>query len=302
MAEQIVKVFSSDLQKNLFPDNAFYKSSKLDAGAAVTAKTVEVPQSGAEPTISVNPAVFPLTASQRTDDTKTYSIDLFATTPIHIEDENEVVTNYSKRMDILSDHINSLNTKIADNMANAWGATVAANKLAMTGTARPSALAGTTGDRKGIAYADLVSAMELMDRQDVPHDGRNIVVDSQGFADLLKLDQFISFDYNNMKPVVSGQVGEILGMRVFKRSRTLVYDNANAKAALGDAVAATDNSAALIWHQNFVRRAEGTVKVYSEIDSPLYLGSIFAAAVRNGGMASRADEKGVISLIEAAAV
>jgi hypothetical protein len=32
MAEQLVKLFSKEIQSNLFPKNEFYKRSRLDAG------------------------------------------------------------------------------------------------------------------------------------------------------------------------------------------------------------------------------------------------------------------------------
>jgi hypothetical protein len=88
-------------------------------------------------------------------------------------------------------------------------------------------------------------------------------------------------------------------MKVFKRSRSAYFDASNAKKAVGAATAVTDNLAVIAWADNYVRRAEGSVKVYTDIDNPLYLGSIFNAAVRAGGTAGRTDEKGVYALIQA---
>lgn len=300
MAEQVIKLFSKELQENLFPSNEFYKQSKVDGGIGAKFGSVEVPQAGAVPGIVKNPSSFPLTPSQRVDDVKTYTVDNFATDAIHIEDVNEIVTNYSKRTDILKDHARELNTRIADEMGVAWAPTLAAQKSFTTGTADGTALApGATGTRNALTREDLSNLAIKFDIDDVAAGARNILVDARLYAQLLKIDSFINFDYTNRKPVVDGQIGEIFGMKVFKRSKSVYFDAANAKKAVGAATATTDNLSILAWADNYVRRAEGAVKVYADIDSPLYLGSIFNAAVRAGGTAGRTDEKGVYALIQA---
>ena len=298
MAEQLVKLFSREIQKNLFPDNAFYKQSRVDGGIPIKAKTVEVPQSGSEPTILTNPSTFPLTITQRTDDTKTYTVDLLATQPIHIEDENLMVINYDKRQDILSDHVLALNTSIADRLAYSWApdGSNAAKVLKTTGGSRPSSRAG--GDpKKAVKYDDIVALGAAMDEEDVPADGRYLLADAQMYSDLLKIKEFISFDFKD-KAVSSGAIGTILGFTVYKRSRAVFYDDAFDVKAYDDAAAATDRGAILCWHRSFVRRAEGNAKVYADSDKPEYLGSIYNAAVRTGGMIGRTDEKGVFVLVQ----
>lgn len=300
MAEQIIKLFSKELQENLFPKNEFYKQSKVDGGIGAKFGTVEVPQAGAVPGITLNPSVFPLTPSQRTDDVKTYTVDNYATDAIHIEDVNEIVTNYSKRSDILKDHSRALNSRIADEMGVAWAPTLASQIITTTGVADGTALApGATGTRNALTRNDFADLATRFDIDDVDAGARNLLVDARLYAQLLKIDSFINFDYSNKKPVVDGQVGELFGMKVFKRSRSVYFDVANAKKAVGAATATTDNLGVLAWADNYVRRAEGNVKVYADMDNPLYLGSIFNAAVRAGGTMGRTDQKGVYALVQA---
>ena len=296
MAEQLVKLFGKEIQKNLFPDNAFYKQSRLDGGVNVNAKTIQVPQAGGVPTVSVDPSSFPLTISQRTDDVKEYSVSLFATEPIHIEDVNLMVINYDKRSDILQDHSLVLNETIADNMAYAWGADSATSKVLTTGGTRASSFGGAA--KKAVAYSDLVNLMTKFDADNIPEEGRNLLCSAQMYQDLLKINEFISFDYNNNKPVVNGSVGTILGFNVFKRSSSVSYDLNGDKKAYSDAEATTDKDSIIAWHRSFVRRAEGNIKVYADTNKPEYLGSIYNAAVRNGGMIGRTDEKGVYAIVQ----
>jgi hypothetical protein len=298
MAEQITKLFSKEIQENLFPVNEFYKQSKLDANVSSQFGVVQVPQAGASPTVVKNPTSFPLSVSQRTDDVLEYNVDAFATNPIHIEDVNEAVTNYNKRQDIIKDHVKALNTRIADEMASIWAVTAATNKIFTTGANVPAAAPSATGNRKGLVRADLAKLAVMFDKDDCLADERNILISASQYEELLNIESFINFDYVNRKPVVDGQIGEIFGMKVFKRSRNTIFNNSNVKKAVGAAGAATDKLSILGWSDSYVRRAEGSIKLFSDIDSPMYLGSIFNGLVRAGGTAGRTDEKGVYSLIQ----
>lgn len=298
MAEQIITLFSRDIQKNLFPEDEFYKQSKVDGGIDPDATFVEIPQSGSLPGTTKNETSFPLTAAQRTDNTLTYSVDAFNTDPTHLTHVNELTTNYSKRQDILEDHIDTLNERIAKNMAEVWHP--ATNTLSTTGSDRATGLPGATGNRKALTYEDLVKGMEILDRQDVSSKGRFMMVTPSMYADLLKIDKFIDFDFFNKKPVVDGSIGQILGMTVFKRSNSTIYSTGGTKKLFGASPAVTDNESCLIWQEKFVRRAEGKVKVFARVNDPLFLGDIFNAIVRNGGTPSRTGGEGVINIMEAA--
>jgi len=302
MAEMLVKLFSKEIQSNLFPNNEFYKSSQLDGGVNINAKTVDIPQAGAKPTIIKNPTSFPLTIGSRTDDVLTYSVDHFVTAPTAIQDVNEMVISYSKRASVLQDHAKVLNSRVADEIAVAWSPTLAAQLSRTTGSASGSALApSATGTRLALTRDDIALIATKFDRDDVPVSERNILFDADLYAQLLKIDSFINFDYINRKPTVDGQIGEIFGMKVFKRSRAVLYTNAGTpvKKAVGATGAVTDNLAALAWASGEVRRAEGIAKIYSDLDNPAFVGSVFNAAVRSGGTFARADQKGVYSLIQA---
>lgn len=308
MAEQLVKLFQKEIQKNLFPDNAFYKQSRLDGGIDVNAKTVEIPQSGSLPGIVENPTVFPLAISQRVDDTLTYSVDLLATLPIHVQDVNLAVINYDKRKDILEDHVMSLNTRVAEKIVYSWavdGSVTPGNVVLTTGAARPSSFGGA--DKKRVTYADFVKIDEIMTSQDVPEEGRCALIPAAMYSDLLQIEEFISKDYKNVNAVNDGAVGEILGIKIFKRSSAVNYQadgitpqvpTYNATTGVKNPTPATTKAAIIAWHKSFVRRAEGKVKVYADTDKPEYLGSVYNASVRTGGTKGRTDGKGVVVLVQ----
>jgi len=292
MAEQILKVFSKDLQKNLFPANEFYKQSKLDS---VNGGTVEVPQSGSKPTVEVD-ATVPLTPEARVDSVLTYSVHKFNTPPIYVEDANEAVINYSKRMDIMGDHIAMLNTTIAERIGTAWCPADGSSSLKTTGATRPSSAGGAAV--KAVTYNDILNLMTALDAQDIPADGRYLLASANMYADLLKLPEFTSSDFQKGVPVENGVVGEILGFKVYKRSKSVRYDNTFQKIAAGTSAQTTDRDAIIAWHKSFVRRAEGNAKTYGRFDDPEYLGSIVNAMVRAGGSKGRTNGEGVAVLIQ----
>lgn len=293
MSEQILKVFSKDLQKNLFPANEFYKQSKLDS---VNGGTVEVPQSGARPTVEINSTV-PLTPEARVDDVLSYAVDKFNTPPIYIEDANEAVLNYSKRMDIMGDHIAMLNTTIAERIGTSWCPASGSSSLKTTGGTRPSSAAGGAAVN-AVTYNDILQLMTNFDSLDIPADGRFLLASANMYADLLKLPEFISSDFINGAPVVNGVVGEILGFKVYKRSKAVRYNNTFQKIEAGTSSSSTDRDAIIAWHKSFVRRAEGNAKTYGRFDDPEYLGSIINAMVRAGGSKGRNTGDGVAVLIQ----
>jgi hypothetical protein len=300
--EALVTIFSSDIQKNLYAANEFYKGCKVDAGVASNAEKVQVPQSGARPGVNVNPTSFPLALTTRTDNVVEYNLDLAATDPIHLQDVNLMMLSYNKRMDVLQDHIDTLNDYVALKLMNVWCPTDANSILRTTGTGNTGILApSATGTRKEITVDDIRRVAAIFDRQNVPSTGRRMLVDADSKLELVRCPEFQ--DYNKTGIVgqfQTGSIGKIYGFDVYERSTTQLFAANGVKKSIGAVAAATDNRGVLFFHPSFVRYAEGVVKVYSQLDVPTLLGSVFNAALRVGGTISRTDNKGVAVLAQVA--
>jgi hypothetical protein len=225
-----------------------------------------------------------------------YSIDKFNTPPIYVEDANEAVINYSKRMDIMGDHIAQLNTTIAERIGTSWCPADGSALLKTTGGTRPSSAGGSAVN--AVTYNDILALMTLLDSQDVPSNDRFLLCSANMYADLLRLPEFISTDFQKGMPVVNGVVGEILGFKVYKRSRAVRYGNTFDLIDAGDETKTTDRDAIIAWQKSFVRRAEGNAKTFGRFDDPEYLGSIINAMVRAGGSKGRNTGNGVTVLIQ----
>lgn len=295
-----------DIAENLFPDNEAYLQSKDDT-PFLKGKTVHLPQSGTTPAVTVNRAVFPATAAQRTDSEETYDVDEFSTDPVHLQKTEEEVVTYEKRQSILSDHLMTLRTTIADKFANIWSPTAgAANQVRTTGSTIAALGAAQTGNRKLVTQADLANLARILDNMDVPDDGNRVLwCDANMYNAIRNIDNFMTAEKIGAANIIKGQIGTIFNFRIFKRSRVTRYDNTGTpvKKAYGAANAATDNLASLAWHPSFVRRAlgnadNGGIIVFANEADATYYGDVFSALVRAGGRIARTDQKGVVALIE----
>lgn len=302
--EVIRKVFSSDLQKNLYPDNSFYKgNAKVDSGVAIDAESVDIPQAGLPPKVLKNPEVRPIPMRVRKDDKKTYGVDLFETQPDLITNINQDLVTYDKRAAVLEDHISQLNTRIADEIAIRWSPTKADNIIRTTGTGNTgSKIAGMSGTRKEVTYKDLIAICALLDRMEVPDDGRRCLLI---YSDIINLElkaisEIKDYDKTGIAGVfASGAIGRLQNMNVYKRTSVPIADTNGFAKPYGSLVAGNDNLFILAWHPSFVRYAEGASEVYMDTTvKPGMGGKTMNAAVRGGATPNRLDERGIVALVQ----
>ena len=296
MSEVLLRLLSKDFQKNLYPDNAFYKMSKLDAvGNGV--KIVEIPIAGSVPGTITDPAVFPLATVERVDLEQTYSLSEIATEPTLLRFSNEMITAYDKRAELIEDHKMAIQTQVARAIVQAWAP--ASTALVTSGTSTRAASApSATGNRKKMVKADFLQVFTAMNLDNIPDDGNRYgLLCPEMYEDLLDVADFI--DYNktgNTDAISKGILGEIVGIKIMKRSSMPIYDTSGNLKAIGAAGATTDNLSSIFWHRSFVRHAETPAKVFMDLDKPQYLGSIFNVSVMTGGVKSRTDGKGVYAV------
>ena len=310
MAEIRPIKFSNELQSELFPENEFYKNSIAETGIGINVEKVQIPQAGASGSVGVGePSSLPLTITKRTDDIKEYNVSqLYLEEPKLITNENEIVINYNKRADIQTSMALDLNTKAGDIAATEWGATLAANIVRTTGTTnRATEIVGATGNRKRLIYDDLVNMKGVMNRSNTPAGRWFGLLTAAMVDDIFLIDKLTDADKVQLAKVQDGEIGVIFGVRWMMRHNDtlghsgIIYDNTATpvKKAVGAAVAATDNAAAIIWHERLVRHAEGNAFTYILRDHPAYLGTILNSSVRFGATFNRSDQKGIVTIVEA---
>jgi len=293
--DYLTRLFARDLVEKLYPQNSFITQSVNDT-SFVNGDEVVLPHAGALPTVKQD-RTGKGTAVKRDDTFIKYTLHEFTTDPNWIQFSEKLLANYDKRASILYNHRMVLEDTLARFIASQWAKADITNPSKTTGTSRaPSA---GKGNAKALTLEDLLSIQERMNKDDIPQEGRFALITASMLRDLLKIKEVQSLDFNNKKPLVNGSVGSFLGITFYIRSSANVFTKTGATVrGINDTVQDTDTAGALFWHRAFVRKAQGSVKVFLENDKVEYYGDLMSCLVRCGATQSRKDGKGVYNLIE----
>lgn len=290
------QIWLSTIQENFYPNNSFAVHS-VDDSAFVSYKTVHVPNAGAPSGVVINRTTKPATVNQRTDNELTYDIDELTTNPIHIPNVDVVELSYDKRQSVLMNDRQQLQKAAMENLLYKW-----ANAGTVIKTSGEDTTAHTsttaTGTRKKITKGDVLKIATKMNVDDVPLEGRYLLLDASMYNDLLAdlTDKELSA-YLASANAQGGVLGRLYGFDIMMRSRVLRL-NDSAVVKWDAAGVATEVAAGLAWQQGCVSRALGEIKMFDSTDNPLYYGDIYSFLLRTGGALRRYDKKGVILLSE----
>lgn len=298
-----ISIWQTTLVENFYPDNSF-ASKSVDDSAFVSAHKVIIPNAGAPSKVQKNRTVKPASVNQRTDNDLEYEIDELTTDPIYIPNIDTVELSYDKRTSIISNDRAQLQNAAHENLLERWGKGVpASNVLLTSGTTERDAHTSetATGKRKRITKNDLLAIMTRMDADNVPEEGRYLLLDAHMYADLLAdLSESDKWMFQNSSDVQRGVLGNLWGLNIMKRSKVLRVKNDKALLPWGEDAVAGELAAALAWHDKSVSRALGEVKMFDSTNNPLYYGDIYSFLLRTGGSVRRYDKKGIYLLAEAA--
>ena len=284
------QVWLSSIVELLFASNTFAARS-IDHSAFVTNKTVHVPNAGSAPSVTKNRSVFPATASQRTDYDLTYDINEYSTDPVHIQNAEQVELSYNKRESVLKQMKSALADNVHIDLALSWVPSGYA-KVGTSGAATPAHLATATGNRQAMTKADVLAVKNLFDLDDVPQEGRCILLDAVMYNQLLaSLSESEAAAFNASVDAQRGIVGRLYGFDFYMRST--VFRVVAAGTSMASSAGATDSAAGLAWQEDCVSRALGNHELFENEKDALYYGDVMSALVRAGGKYIRNDKKGV---------
>jgi len=314
MAEINVIKYSSELQKQLFPENSFYKKSIGETGIADTTKTVERPIQG-----SIGKArsgeikTLPLQVKVALDDSDSYATTLVYAEPLAVNLPSEIALSYNKRAAKQVQQAGIINTRVADIAANNWGPTFSTNILKTSGTSRSSNVALSSGNlemignRKSVTKEDMIAVHNLLQRMNVSSIPGMFcgLVTADFYSDLLKLSEFTDYEKTGFSSKLEqGVLGKIMGIEIGVRATEtgdtgLIYSSSFTKKGIDDSIISTDCPGNLFWHSGMTCRAEGILKTSVDENKPEYLGAtVISSWVRFGASWGRKDQKGVVALLE----
>jgi hypothetical protein len=308
MAEIRSILYSKELQKQIFPDNSFYKKSVTETGVADTTDTVEKPvQNKISKAKEGAPKKLPLEIETSTDTKKTYPVVLFYCQPLLVDSQSELLVNYNKRQTKQEQQAGEINVKVANYAAYRWAPSKSDNILKTSGDARASNIVGFTSQRKRVTKDDLLKIYNLMLRMNVsglPGKWYGMLT-PDAYTDLLVIPEFVDYQKTgNTSKLEHGIIGQILGIELFSRTtddgHIGVLYKANGTPISGDSdVTDALYAGNLFWNDKMVCRAEGRLRTVVNTNAPGYLGgTILECFTRFGADIIRDDQKGVIALLE----
>lgn len=292
------EIWTAAIVENLFASNSFL-SKAFNAGEYVNqGKTVHIPQAGAPSGVKKNRTNLPASVAKRTDTDVTFVLDEYTTDPICIPHADTVELSYNKRESVLRNDKLKLADEVALSFIDAWSP-VAERCIETTGAEVNAYTPKATGKRKGLCKADVLTLMTKFNAEDIPQEGRYLLLDAYMYSQLLAdLTQSENMAFLACADAANGIVGKLFSFNVMTRSTVALYNATKAKKTWSAEGAATDLAAALAWHEQSVCRALGEVKAFENEGDPTFYGDIYSFLVRAGGCILRSDNKGVAAIVQ----
>lgn len=300
------EIWENYIAKNLFKDDSFLDKAKSKDDFVLQGKVLHIPQSGGAPNIVKNRSSLPATINKRVDTDISATLDIYTSDPVLIENADKIELSYDKMDSVFFDHVNAISNTIGDNALINWAPSSASRILRInsTGTSnQASYLSGQTGTRKPLVADDLKNTFIQMKKDNLPDGEMYALMSFDMYNQLMaSLSSSTYRDYMRSIDETKGLVSKLFGFNILVRSSGLIYDNSATPVvkAYGSAGAATDNDAVLCWHKDFVYRAKGDVKFFSQNDRPDYYGDVYSALVRFLAGKNYSTEKGILALVQQA--
>lgn len=260
----LTEVWINSIVDGLFADNSFLARS-VDHSDFVDNKIVHVPNAGAPSNVEMDRATRPATIKRRTDVDLSYELHEFTTDPILIDHAETVELSYDKRNSVLAMDRANLHETVAEYILSQWMPTKADAKQKVT---------------TKVTASDIAQLQRAFNKAKLPQLGRVVLLSADAYSDLLEsLTNNQSSAFLACADASKGVVGSLYGFDFLEPRYAL-------KGALG-----------LAWHDKYVSRALGDVKLFDNPDSATYYGSVLSFLLRAGGAKMRSDEVGVMSLV-----
>lgn len=294
-----VEIWVKSIIEGLFANNTF-ASRSVDHSEFVDNKTVHVPNAGAAPNVEKNRTVFPATVTKREDTDLTYDMDEYTVDPVRIPHAEQVELSYNKRESVVRQSRRKLAQDIYDSLIYDW--IPAGVKVVETvGAVVAAHLTGSTGNRKGMSKKTVEEVQTLFDEQDLPEEGRCILLDARMYNQLM--NSMTDAEQNNFLACADparGVIGKYLGFDFYKRSKVAKAATDKTLKPWSAANAATDCAAGLAWQEDCVSRALGESVLFDDEGNPLYYGDVISFLQRAGGRSIRADKAGIVLIKQGA--
>lgn len=156
----------------------------------------------------------PVAVQSNNDTDYVVQVDTDRVTAVAIDDLLEIQASY----DIRAPHLSAMGYALAKDFTGA----ILGLRAAVYNIAAQNVFCSSngliTGNGQAFNYAAFLAARRILLEADVPEDKLALVISPGQESAILTINQFISIDYAANKPVVTGQIGTLMGVKVIRTS------------------------------------------------------------------------------------
>jgi hypothetical protein len=275
------QVWTSQLMRNFYPEYLFLTYAQ-DFTNLVENDKIHIPEMGADPNVLINNITYPIAVTERVDIDQEITLDEFDTENTMVRNAEAVEMAYDKVESVIYGHKQTLSAETASKAAHAYSPN--ANTI-------NTPVIITTGEDNGEGYKrmlpkDILKLGKLWTKNNIPLDGRYLVLDPDHLEDLIEFDLKA---FKDITDLVDGKPKRFGGFNILVFANNPRYNATTlVKSAFGSVTGAPSSFA---FHNKEVMKADGSVKMFSTIDDPKERASIIgfnkrfvAMAIRNKGI------------------
>lgn len=302
-----IETWEDFIASNLWKGYQWLLRAKDRTGRVIGASVVHIPQAGAVVGTQRNRSQYPVPVVKRSDSDITYVLDEISSDATHIKDAETIELSYDKINDVLGDHTNKLGQDVARNAVYRWFAGLnTANIVRTTGADTAVYLTTATGTRKKALAVDIAAGKTVMNNQTKRESGKRIALMTEDFYNQLKSDATLT-NKDTMDALGAvwkdGDLTRVHGFEIIRIDVAPRWTNASppvAKDSFDSSVvdAAADNDACLLVDLDFVHIAKGEIKFFETLQDAMMQGDVYSALVRMGAARERADQAGVVAVVQ----
>ena len=278
-------------------DNSF--ASKItDYSEYASGTILHIPNAGIPGTlVSKNLTSWPVSAATfRTDVDNAITMDIYYLNPIQLATPvEELQFNYNKRSSVMLASLSELKENIHNGLI--LDMSVGSTVYTGTGSGRTCLNSAQTGNRSAITYTDVLKVQYLFNSQNIPTEGRYMLVPAELQNDILGMTQFNNSELLTNQSTIDGFVGKIAGFNVILRS-TVLLTTSGGTLKTNQTYATSDCAAALFFSTATVFKSVGNIDIYEDIQNPFYMGDIISGKCPAKGGNKFATPKGIAVLAE----
>lgn len=192
-----------------------------------------------------------------------------------VSNYDELLTAYSKLQLETNMAVKQITQQIGNTILNKIAAAVPTSKFVYTtGSEGANNSPLKNQGRKKVSYSDILSIAQKFNEDNLPAEGRYIVMEPQLYRELLSDPAVISFLNFGEATLPTGVVREVGGINIIVKPSVAIASSSGTVNAIGDTTLATDNFAALAFHTECLVRGDSGPIVFTEAGNAFKRGNI----------------------------